>query len=102
MGELHVGSRIVFTDEHCKDHNALVTVVWSQVGSPTDDTGDTGHGNGCCNLVYVSGDESKTDPYGRQIERATSVVHKDHGGAPGFCWRFPDEEKPVYREPVER
>jgi hypothetical protein len=90
--ELHVGERIVFTDADCRDHNALVTVVWSQ---PKD--------NGCCNLVYVSGDESKTDPYGRQIERATSVVHKDHnGGTPGYCWRFPDEEKPVYREPAEK
>lgn len=89
--EFHVGDRVIFTDSHCEDHNALVTVVWS----PVQD-------NGCCNLVYVSGDESKTDPYGRQIERVTSIVHKDHNGAPGNCWRFSDEEKPVYHEPAER
>jgi len=89
--EFHVGDVVVFTDSHCEDHNALVTVVWSPVRE-----------NGCCNLVYVSGEDSKTDPYGRQIERVTSIVHKDHNGAPGNCWRFPDEEKPVYHEPAER
>lgn len=91
--ELHVGENIIFTDAQCQDHNALVTVVW--------DPGT--HGNpGCCNLVFVSGDESKTDPYGRQIERHTSVTHVRWSGAPGFCWRYPEEEKPIYREPTEK
>lgn len=30
---------------------------------------------GCINVVIVSKDEGKTDPYGRQIERHTSVMH---------------------------
>jgi len=85
--ELHVGDVVVFTDTHCQDHNALVTVVWDP---------------GCCNLVYVSGDGTKTDPYGRQIERDTSVPHVTRGGAPGYCFRYPDEEKPIYREPAEK
>jgi hypothetical protein len=51
------------------------------------------HGNGygpenqpTINLVYVSTDEQKTDNYGRQIERRSSVVHKSNQGAPGYYW----------------
>lgn len=48
----------------------------------------------CCNLVYVTRDENKTDPYGRQIERATSCSYgRQQGMVPfvGMCWCWPDE-----------
>jgi len=39
------------------------------------------------NAVYVSTDESKTDPYGRQLEtRPTSVPHQSNQTAHGYYW----------------
>ena len=38
------------------------------------------------NLVLVSNDEAKDYPYGRQIERETSVVHVSNQPAPGAYW----------------
>lgn len=93
--QVHVGDVIVYTDEHYKDHNALVTIVWGEHHPGTDDWP-------ALNLVHASGDPSKEDPYGRQIERPTSIPHVSGQQAPGVCWRFPDEEKPVYQEPAER
>lgn len=40
------------------------------------------------NLVFVTGDDSKTDPYGLQIERESSVVHRNDQGAHGNFWDF--------------
>jgi hypothetical protein len=56
--ELKVGQHVIFIDSLRKPHDAVVTAAWS----PT-----------CCNLVIVSDDAEKTDTYGRQIERHTSV-----------------------------
>jgi hypothetical protein len=39
------------------------------------------------NLVYVAGDKGMTDPYGRQILRATSVVHESVQPAAGMKYR---------------
>ncbi len=79
--ELKVNDSIVYIDEHRIAHNALVTRVW----------GAFADGKPGCNLVYVSGDETKTDPYGRQIERAASVTHKSGQPAGARCWCWPDE-----------
>ena len=79
------------------------TVIWvNEVGLPrpaliTAIHGDEREYEGvkhypCCNLVFTSGDDSKTDPYGRQIERQTSIPHKLEQSAHGFYWRWPDEE----------
>jgi hypothetical protein len=38
------------------------------------------------NLVYVVGEEDKTDSYGRQIDRATSVPHKSSQTAHGYYY----------------
>ena len=49
----------------------------------------------CCNLVYVSTDKSKKDPYGEQLERSSSCSHgRSQGMIPfvGSCWAWPDEE----------
>jgi hypothetical protein len=81
---------IFFIDPYRKAHAALVTRVWNgMVGAIPG-----------CNLVFVSGDESKEDPYGRQIERATSIVHLSGQPARASCWCWPDEIA-AYREDVE-
>jgi hypothetical protein len=67
-----VGTPVVYVDEVGVKHTALVTTVHGQT-----------LGENAINLVYVSGDESQTDPYGRQIARASSVSaegpHAAHG-----------------------
>lgn len=44
----------------------------------------------CINVVYVSGDGSKSDPYGRQVERMSSLQHYGQGPdkmpTPGRYW----------------
>ena len=67
---IEVGNVVKYVDASAIEHKGLVTAVWSQ---------------NCINLTYVSKDESKTDVYGRQIERgATSVPKKYEGCAPGY------------------
>ena len=72
------GSVVEYVDERGKPHAALVTADWG-VGSPDDDKS--------VNVVWVVGDESQTDSYGRQIARATSVVNEARQAAPGLYWR---------------
>ena len=74
--ELSVGQRVIFADEYRVEHEALVT-AW--------------HGTSCINVVYVSKDPQKTDSYGRQLDRATSVSHMSQN-AYGMFWRWPDED----------
>jgi len=81
--QLNVGDAIVWIDEHREAHPALVTRVWIGMG------GETVPG---VNLVFVVKDEAKTDPYGRQIERRTSVCHKSVQQAGAWCWSWPDEQ----------
>jgi len=76
---LQVRDHVVFVDAVGKRHEALLTEVWGEAAPCS------------VNLVYVSGDPSKTDPYGRQIERETSVVHKSYQSAHGMYWAFADE-----------
>lgn len=75
---------IVFCDSYGRDHDALVTAVWS----------DT-----CVNLVFVSGDESRKDSFGRQIERETSVCHASQAGAHGNYFRHHDEARVPFKAP---
>lgn len=81
------GQVVVYVDEYGKAHNALVTIWWG-----LDHLGEPGLTVPCCNVVYVSGDPKKDDTYGRQIERATSVVHRSSQPAHGSYYRWPDEE----------
>jgi hypothetical protein len=78
--KLEIGSSIVYVDPHAEQHPALVTAVWGSMG-----------GMPGCNLVYVVRDESKTDNYGRQIERSTSITHKTAQPAHGNYWMWADE-----------
>lgn len=72
-----IGQHVVYVDEVAVEHEALVTAVFGngQYGAPS------------VNVVYVSGDESQHDPYGRQIARQTSCVHRSQQAAPGRYWR---------------
>lgn len=47
----------------------------------------------CCNVVFVSEDKNKTDPYGWQLERFTSLAYgrQQHVPFTGQCWCWPDE-----------
>lgn len=81
--QLEIGSVINYVDKNQVRHSALVTNVWPQMSGDGNAPG--------CNLVYVSADASKDDPYGRQIERATSTVHKTRQAAPGDYWCWPEE-----------
>ena len=82
-----IGHQVVFTDEHGRPIPALLTAIH---GDEYDHEGTMHYP--CVNLVFCSLDEEKTDPYGRQIERHTSVPHKLESSAHGFYWRWDDEE----------
>ncbi len=69
---MKIGDPVIFTDEVRRDHNAIITAVW---------------GPDCINLVFVSPDESKTDSYGRQIDRSTSVSRYSETNNFGRCFR---------------
>lgn len=72
-----VGTAVKYVDEVSVEHDAILTAVW-------------GPDLGKCavNLLYVSGDESKTDSYGRQMERAPSVSAEGAGTAHGRFYRL--------------
>jgi plastocyanin len=74
---MQIGDTVHFVDQRRQQHNALLTAVHD---------GGQGLPNPAVNLVYVSEDETKTDPYGRQVERKTSVVHKSNQSAQGMFW----------------
>ena len=77
---------VIYHDPKGQPHNALITNVWS---------------NTCINLAFVSSDPARSDSYGRQIERTTSMVHGSQQAAHGNYWRWPDEEPNQYIEPQQ-
>lgn len=98
-----IGCRVVFFDSVRKAHDAIVT-NWFH-GGPDGQTvaeleqaaKERGQTSPiylpCCNIVLVSDDASRTDPYGRQLQRHTSVSYGRQQGTPflGMCWAWPDE-----------
>lgn len=79
-----LGGTVIYTDPKGVDHEALVTAVWSET---------------CVNVVFVSGDESERDDYGRQIKRETSVSYASVNQVHGRNYRLPGQPKPEYRPP---
>lgn len=61
-----VGQSVRVVDENYIEHDALVTAVHG--------TGYNGVGPSV-NVVYVSADLTKHDPYGQQLERLSSLIH---------------------------
>ncbi len=110
---LEVSDVVIFVDERGIQHNALVTAVHGEIYEcqwREDIEGVGGHWNTeiiegkgpvrlqipCINLLYLSGNPNKQDPYGRQCEHETSVVYKDDNTAHGNYFMFPgDTPNPV-------
>lgn len=79
-----IGDAVIFTDPKGSDHHAVCTNSFGPI---------------CINVAFVSGDESRTDTFGRQIERSTSVLHQNTAPAHGNFWRRADEAKKETFEP---
>jgi hypothetical protein len=100
MGKTYyIGQPVIFVDALGERHDALVTQWWAL---SKDEKGVLSYGppsaewlavNGApgCNLVFVAPGGDRSDSYGRQIERSTSVVHKSRQPAPGMFWCWPSE-----------
>jgi hypothetical protein len=69
-----IGDAVTFVNPVGKRFGAVVTANWGTGPTPS------------INVVYVTDDEAKTDSYGRQIERSTSVVHQSNQAAHGMYW----------------
>lgn len=102
---LNEGQHVIYTDPVGVPHDAIVTRWWSG-GIYNPATGESprcqtlsefkaGYGPEsmpCLNLVIVTGDAKKTDEYGQQIERYTSICHRSTMPAcHGNFYEFPDE-----------
>lgn len=72
--ELRIGMPVIYVDQFSMPREALVTANFG------------GGNKGAVNVVCCSSDESKSDSYGRQIERYTSIPHKESQAAPGNYW----------------
>lgn len=87
-----VGEAVHVVDENYREHVALVTAVHGEFGKVYD-TVDGGKRIfvPCLNVVYVSGDADKRDPYGVQLERMSSLQHFSQGPdkmpKPGRYWK---------------
>lgn len=75
---MKVGDVVTYVDHQGYEHNALVTAVWGPEIYDQDPPS--------LNLVFIDRDESKKDPYGRQIARDTSVPHAKNQKAHGNYW----------------
>lgn len=71
-----VGDVVIYVDELSVEHDALVTAYWG--GEQP---------NGALNCVYVTSDDTKRDPYGLQLERASSVSRQSESTAHGRFWK---------------
>lgn len=111
---VQIGDSIIYVDAVGKEHSALVTNVWGRFDPMTEAEADEliskWHGQNdpeavvsykatlmdvpttvpSLNLVFVTDDETQTDPYGRQIARNTSVCHKSAQAAHGMYWKNVD------------
>lgn len=98
-----IGCVVVFFDSHRVAHEAIVTNWFhgGPDGQTFEDYVNQQKARGitspiytpCCNVAFVSAEESKTDPYGRQLERQTSCTYGRNQSTPflGMCWAWPDE-----------
>jgi ribosomal protein L24 len=78
---IKVGDAVVVVDESYRQHVGLVTTVHGQFGGAYVPS---------INVAFVSKDAAKTDPYGAQIERLSSLAHWSAGPngmpKPGRFW----------------
>ena len=116
---LEIGESIIYHDETGVPHDALVICihdnvdengVWTTEMPSHEDTPDfktpefeafmeeseydsyrNYDGGPMINVVIASPDPERTDAYGRQIERPSSVPHRS-AAVHGRYWRWPDED----------
>jgi hypothetical protein len=84
---ISIGDHVKVVDESGQLHDGLVSEQWGQPGRVL-----TAGNYPAINVLYLSKDAEKRDPYGRQIERLSSCSHKSTTTAPGRFWYFPDEQ----------
>lgn len=70
------GDVVTYVDEVSVEHDALVTIYF---GGNRD--------GGALNCTWVSNDDNKSDPYGNQLERASSVSRQSDHTAHGRYWK---------------
>ena len=75
---VEIGDVVTYVDTHGAQHKALVVAVWKGEYPSSTEPG--------INLVYVSSDSMEQDPFGRQMKRENSVVHKKGQPAPAHYW----------------
>lgn len=80
-GKVQIGNAVIYIDTKRQEHYALVTAVHDGYHGGEEDPKEP-----ALNLVYVDRDPSKMDPYGRQIARASSIVHISSNSAKANCW----------------
>jgi len=95
---LKLSDPIVYVDTTGVARGAVLTTIW---GDANREATKDAHGNiletddpaPTVNLVFTSGDEDRRDNggSGRQIERASSVVHASRQTVFGNYWRRVDE-----------
>lgn len=85
--EVVPGDAVRIVSETYGEHIGLVTAVHGRFGSENA----AGPYVPCINVVFVTTDPAKHDPYGQQIERLTSLQHYGQGPSgmprPGRYWR---------------
>lgn len=96
---LRLSDPIVYVDTHGTARGAVLTTIW---GNPHHRAEKDAHGNvldtddpaPTVNLAFTSGDPDRRDNggSGRQIERASSVVHMSVQTVFGNYWRRVDEQ----------
>jgi len=75
------GDHVIYVDEWRRRHNALLTCVHGEAAAEYQPS---------VNLLYVTEDNAKVDPYGNQTERRSSVPHRGDQRADGNYWDLPD------------
>jgi len=79
---LKVGDWVNYVDEHAAPHDALITAIHNGKGEIESKEDEL-----CAiNVVYVTKDQLKRDPYGQQVERASSVQGQSAHTAHGRYW----------------
>ena len=85
----HVGELVWYVDHHGNQRQAFLTAIHGDASYKEDD--DELVWAPSVNVVLVSLDSDKTDSYGRQIERDSSVPHATAQPAMGNYWHYTDE-----------
>jgi len=78
-----IGQSVIYVDPVSVPHEALITYV--------PENFQPEWGQPWTNIVFVTTDATRTDSYGHQIERNTSVSHVSKSHAPGMYWCYADE-----------